>query len=119
MVSGLLNVGKQGIGDVGQQLGLHAGGGVAVLAAHENAVQEDGAAVPLAPQGEQDGQGAGGQGGSHVGLEANFPHDQVGGDRLVGQFLGNFLVVVLDGVGDKQAGAVGAEGAALGEEGRG
>ena len=60
MVSGLLNVGKQGIGNVGQQLGLHAGGGVAVLAAHENAVQEDGAAVPLSPQGEQDGQGAGG-----------------------------------------------------------
>ena len=35
----------------------------------------------------------------------------------MGQFLGNFLVVVLNGVGDKQSGAVGAEGAALGEEG--
>ena len=69
--------------------------------------------MPLSPQGEQDGQGAGGEGGGHVGLEADLPHDQVGGDRLVGEFLGDLLIIMFNGVGDKQPGAVGAEGAAF------
>ena len=37
-------------------------------------------AVPLPPEGEQQGQCPGGQGGGHVGLEADLPHFQVGGD---------------------------------------
>ena len=54
----LLNMPKELVGDTGQQLGLHPGGGAAVLDSHEDAVQEHRPAVPLSPEGEQDGQGS-------------------------------------------------------------
>ena len=108
---------NRGVRDVGQQLGLHPGGGVPVLYPHIDPVQEHRAAVPLPPEGEQQRQGPGGQGGGHIGLKADLPHLQIGGDGEVGQLLGEGLVVVLQGVGDEQPRTVGTEGAALGEEG--
>ena len=72
--------------------------------------------MPLPPQGEQQGQRPGGHGGGHIGLEAQRPHLQVGRHGELSQLLGQGVVIVVDGVGDGQSGAVGAEGAALGEE---
>ena len=72
--------------------------------------------MPLPPQGEQQGQRPGGHGGGHIGLEAQRPHLQVGRHGELSQLLGQGVVIVVDGVGDGQSGAVGAEGAALGEK---
>ena len=117
MLRRLPDMAEQGVRDTGQQLGLHPGRGIAVLDPHKDPVQEDGAAVPRPPQGKQDGQGSGGQRRGYIGLKADLPHDQIGGDRPVGQLPGDLLVVVVDGVGDEQSRAVGAERAPLRQEG--
>ena len=90
MLRRLPDMAEQGVRDTGQQLGLHPGRGIAVLDPHKDPVQEDGAAVPRPPQGKQDGQGSGGQRRGYIGLKADLPHDQIGGDRPVGQLQSYF-----------------------------
>ena len=51
---------EQSVRDVGQHFSLNAGRGVAVLHTHIDTVQKYRTAVPLPPEGEQQGQGPGG-----------------------------------------------------------
>ena len=73
--------------------------------------------MPPAPQAQQQAQGSGGQGRGYIGLEAQLPHPEIGADRLLRQLAGQGVVIISDGVGDHQVLPVGAEAAALGQEG--
>ena len=108
---------KQRVRDLGQQLCFDSCRGITVFHPHIDPVQKDRTAVPLPPESKQQRQGPGGQSGGHIGLKADLPHLQIGSDGEAGQLLGDGLIIMFDGVGDGQPGAVGPKGPALCQKG--